>query len=357
MGQGNGWSILGRRYVPRHIAPAARGGGIGRKVGAGALVAALAAGGISAGQIAAAPGAQAAQGDIVQVSAAKRTGDMQRMLTLINQYRASLGLNPVKFSNQLSGIVQEHSNRQVAEERFYHSSSFMTDARAGQWTHTNEIIALSYQDSVDQLVSWWKTSPAHNAALTSPKAQVIGIGLTYADGSLQNTGQAWRILSTVNLYGYANGGAPADTSATVNGTPSGGTGQAPSGNTGLAPSGNTTGYTLRGAIGSRYFSDGGSAFFGQPIMNEAPATGGGQYQIFDKAGKRTKMIWSPATGAHAIREFGAIGFEWSIRGYERGYGYPLTSEYQVGNEMRQDFANGYTITWNMNNGALRVLRW
>ena len=350
---GNARAAFARRYVPRHIAPAARGAGIGRKVGAGALVAALAAGGLTAGQIAAAPPSQAAQSDIVQVSAAKRTADTQRMLTLINQYRGTKGLKPVRYSRTLSGIVQEHSDRQVVAESFWHSTTFMTDPRAGRWTHTNEIIALSHQDSVDQLISWWKSSPAHNAALISPKAEVIGIGLTYADGSLQNTRQGWRLLSTVNLYGYANGGAPADASTAVNGAPA--PAPAPTTNPGLVPSG-TSGYALRGAIGDRYLRGGGAAVFGKPVMNEAPSSGGGQYQIFDLAGKRTKMLWTPATGAHPVKEFGAIGFEWSLRGYERGYGYPLNGEYQVGNEMRQDFSNGYTLTWNMNNGALRVLR-
>lgn len=329
---------LFRRHQPQHAIQATAPQRHLRTAVAASALAATAFGGA---QLVHAPQAEAATSDITWVSQAQRQQDMQRMLNLINQYRASHGIAPVKFSQQLSGIVQEHSDRQVAAERFWHSTSFMTDPRAGRWTHTNEIIALSYQNDVAEMVNWWKTSPAHNTAMLNPRAEVIGIGLTYADGSLQNTGQPWRMLSTINLYGYANGGAPADTSTTVGGYAP----QTVSPPARVQPQ--TSGFPIYGGIGAHYYQGGGAATFGQPVMAEADASYGGRYQVFSKNGLTYKFLWHPSTGAHWIKDFGGIGRVWSQYGMERGLGYPTTDEYRYGNEMRQNFSNGYTLAWNI----------
>ncbi|KTR37612.1 hypothetical protein SA13R_04680 [Rothia kristinae] len=305
---------------------------------AGTFATALAAGTFATGQLADAPVAQAAQSDIVQVSAAQRAADQQKLLDSINSYRRSLGLKPVRYSQTLTNIEQAHSDAQVRDESFYHTDQFMTDSRAGRWTHVNEVIALSYQSDVNQLLAWWKTSAAHNAAITSPKAEVIGIALTYADGSLQRTGQPWRLLGTVNLYGYANGGSPADATTTV----AGGAVTVPAAQ--VQPQA-AAAYSPYGAIGVTWRNFGGTAGFGTPVMAEAPAADGGRYQRFVKDGRYTKVMWSSSTGTHYIKEYGGIGATWSRAGYERGYGYPVTNEYRVGREMHQRFSGGYTIKW------------
>ena len=258
------------RYVPQHSTrrgPRAHRGRrpLGtRPLTAAALATALAAGTFATGQLADAPVAQAAQSDIVQVSAAQRAADQQKLLDSINSYRRSLGLKPVRYSQTLTNIEQAHSDAQVRDESFYHTDQFMTDSRAGRWTHVNEVIALSYQSDVNQLLAWWKTSAAHNAAITSPKAEVIGIAPTYADGSLQRTGQPWRLLGTVNLYGYANGGAPADATTTV----AGGAVTVPAAQ--VQPQA-AAAYSPYGAIGVTWRNFGGTAGFGTPVMAEAPA--------------------------------------------------------------------------------------
>ena len=58
-----------------------------------------------------------------------------------------------------------------------------------------------------------------------------------------------------------------------------------------------------------------------------------------------KVLWSPRTGAKAVKENSAIGQRWKSAGYERGYGYPSTDEYRYGSEVRQRFSNGYTVHW------------
>lgn len=185
-----------------------------------ALSAGIGATALTGTSLLAGPAAHAATTDIVGVSAATRDADAQLMLDEINRYRASLGVKPLKYSATLSRVVQRESDRQVVEERFSHSTRFLTDPRTGPWTSANEVIALEHHRDVRALVKWWKSSPAHDKAIRDPRHEVIGIGLTYADGRLQRTGQAWQVLSTVNLYGYAHGGAPADASTRVHGAPS-----------------------------------------------------------------------------------------------------------------------------------------
>lgn len=158
-----------------------------------------------------------AQTDLVQVSATQKATDQQIILDEINRYRAQYGLRSVQFSDTLSQIVQSESERMVAEETFYHTDNFWKDPRAGTFTSTNEVIALEYRRDPAALVAWWMGSPAHRDALLNPNHSVIGVGIAYADGSLQNTGQPWQILSTVNLYGYAPGNQPADTRPAVGG--------------------------------------------------------------------------------------------------------------------------------------------
>lgn len=335
-----------RRYVPRH-ATARRGmvstlqGALGSRNTRVAIAAsAMATTALTGMQLHSATPAHAASQDLVRVSDAQRQSDAQRLLDGINAYRMSRGLKPVTYSARLSEIEQPHSDAQIVAENYYHTNDFLTDGRAGRYTHANEVIALSYQRDVMQLLAWWKTSPAHNAAILNPNAQVIGIGLSYADGRLTNTGQPWQILGSVNLYGYRNGGAPSDASTTVGG--------------GVMPQ--SSSFTPYGAIGVTYATNGGSGAFGRPIMAESNATGG-RYQIFqDGSGRRFKFLWSQRTGAYIVKEFGGIGKFWSAADYERGYGFPVSNEYRYGNEMRQNFSKGYVIGWNIYDGSIRVYR-
>ncbi|MCY1159000.1 MAG: hypothetical protein MOP51_2024, partial [Citricoccus sp.] len=57
-----------------------------------------------------------------------------------------------------------------------------------------------------------------------------------------------------------------------------------------------------------------------------------------------------STGAHAVKEYGAIGRAWMRAGYERGWGWPVTDEYRSGTEIRQRFSRG--VTAHYRDGAL-----
>lgn len=299
------------------------------------------------GVVTAAP-AQAASSDIV--SSSTRTTDAQRLLSLINAHRAARGLAPVKYSAQLSGIAQGQSDRLVREEVINHSNTFLTDGRAAGYNAAGEIHALSYQNSVANLMNWWKGSPAHNKVLTDPRMKVVGIGLTYTDGKLSRTGQPWRLVGTVTSYGFPSGGAPADTSSTV----------APVAMKASAPVVRKAParVVVRGHIKTRYDSMGGARVLGKPTANERRGRihGGVTQRFRTTSGVRHKILWSPRSGAHVIKEGSVIGRGWARAGYERGWGYPTTNEYRSGSEMRQRFSNGYVAHVSRTTGKMWITR-
>lgn len=194
---------------------------------AGAALAAAAL--IAVPTLAVATPAQAASQDIVSVSAATKDGYRQQILEEINTYRKSHGLQPVRYSPTITGIAQDESDRVVRAEYVSHSMNFISDPRKGSGVDAmNEITALEYRVDPAALVKWWQGSPSHNKVLLSSKIDVIGIGVTLADGSLANTGQPWRIVSVVDGFGYAPGHGPADARTAV-------TGSAPAAPVGAAP--------------------------------------------------------------------------------------------------------------------------
>ena len=98
------------------------------------------------------------------------------------------------------------------------------------------------------------------------------------------------------------------------------------------------------AIGQRWKASGYERGYGYPSTDEfGGLVNGGAFQVFRNGNDFYKVLWSPATGAHAVKENSAIGREWKAGGYERGYGYPATGEYPYGNEVRQRFSKGFTV--------------
>lgn len=253
--------------------------------------------------------AHAGVNDIVQMSENTYIEDAQKMLNKINNYRISKGLKPVNYSVQLSQIVQNESDKQITKEDYGHSESFLKDYRAGRYTSANEIIALSYSyRDIDSVFNFWVGSPAHNKALLNPNHEVIGIGITYADGSLEKTGKPWRILSTVNMYGYKYGGTPADSSTTVK-------------ESFIKTSPNNQ-YQIINGFKNLYNRDGGFNKFNKPKSNEMVTTGGG-YQLYDNH----TFFWSSHYNtSESIYESGAIGKFWRAKGAEHNLGMPINKE-------------------------------
>ncbi len=342
------------------------------------------------------PTAQAAASDIRNVSSSYRNQDAQKLLDLINNYRAQQGLTALRHSATIASVMDAEARRQFIQGYYSHGTEFIYNAKVSGYSFVREVIALSYQDDISQLLDFWKSSTAHRLAILAPNANTLGIGLCYGHG----TSLPWRILGNVGIYRYEANQGPSDIQATVAGSSSNSTSGA--------------GFPIRDGIASRYWADGGAAFYGQPTMAEQGGLiDGGAWQQFNKngvlksiywhrmtgahaiyesgaiaqfwrkngaensigypmmnrrgglvsggywqkfrdvKGKHRSILWSPGSGAHLIYEPGAIARFWRQAGSERGYGYPLTEEYRQGVEVQQRFSSGVTIAWNSITGAVR----
>ena len=114
----------------------------------------------------------------------------------INEYRASKGLNPVKYHPTVAGLAQEWSDSIASREVIEHRASFWTDPRAMNANNgAGEVIAIRTDRDAAQLVEWWKGSAGHNAMLLDPRFNVMGAGISYTDST-------YRIWGVVNFFGY-----------------------------------------------------------------------------------------------------------------------------------------------------------
>ena len=104
------------------------------------------------------------------------------------------------------------------------------------------------------------------------------------------------------------------------------------------------------AIGSRFIAAGRERGYGYPSSDERRVPGGA-YQLFRNGSSLTKVLWTPATGPHAVKETGGIGGAWKRAGFERGWGWPVTDEYRSGGEVLQRFSNGVTAHWTPHRGV------
>lgn len=137
----------------------------------------------------------------------------------INTYRASMGLPAVKYHATVAGMAQEWSDSIASREVIEHRANFWTDARAMSPNNgAGEVIAVRWDRDAAQLVEWWKNSPAHNAILTDPRFNVVGIGITFTDGNWQTTPSRYTMWGVVNFFGYS--ALPAGTTAAPGGSTS-----------------------------------------------------------------------------------------------------------------------------------------
>lgn len=335
--------------------------------------------------------ANASTSDLRSVSNEQRAADTQTLLNLINQFRAENGLGPLRHSATLAAIQEPEARRQFAQGYVSHGTAFLNDSRAAGYSFAREVIALSYNDDLGQLLAFWKSSPAHRAAVLAPEANAAGIGLAYGYGN----GLPWRVLGNVGIYRYESGRGPADLTSQVSAA---------------------SAHEIKGAIGELFRAEGGTARFGEPITDEisdgiggvhqrfskdgtvtrfvwSQSTGahylrensgigsywlangaekelgyptmnesgglvdGGAYQLFRKNdGTSNKVLWSPATGTHHVLETGGIGWQWSHNGFENGYGYPVSGEEWSGQDVIQRFSKGVTVVWDSTDGDLSVVR-
>lgn len=116
-------------------------------------------------------------------------------------------------------------------------------------------------------------------------------------------------------------------------------------------------YTATGGIGAKWRSTGGAAKWGNPVTNEANAANGGRYQEFVKNGRKITIYWSSATGANIVENATLIGKKFIAAGRERGYGFPASGEARVNGGSYQLYRNGSSVTktlWSASSGAHAV---
>ena len=280
--------------------------------------------------------ATAAASDIRTVTAAQRAADQQTLLNLINAYRAQNGLGAVKHSATVASVMEGEAIRQFKAGAYSHGTEFLYNSKVQGYSFVREVIALSYNDDLNQLLNFWKSSAPHRAAILAPQANVIGIGFCYGHG----TSLPWRVLGNVGIYRYEAGKGPNDYVSTITFS--------------NRPSEVST-YALNDKLADHYNARGGVDFFGLPTGNPFSSVDGGIIQNFAKG--RT-IYWTTSTGAHDVFWGGAIGGRYAGSDFERNWGYPMNSEYEFLGSMRQDFIkNGVIMSlyWTPSTGARAII--
>lgn len=280
--------------------------------------------------------ATAAASDIRTVTAAQRAADQQTLLNLINAYRAQNGLGAVKHSATVASVMELEAIRQFKAGAFSHGTEFLYNSKVQGYSFVREVIALSYNDDLNQLLNFWKSSPPHRAAILAPQANVIGIGFCYGHG----TSLPWRVLGNVGIYRYEAGKGPNDYVSTINSI-----------STLANGSSEVSAYAISDKLVDHYYANGGADTFGAPTGNPFTSVNGGIIQNFDKG---RSIYWTASTGAHNVYWGGAIGGRYAGSDFERNWGYPMNSEHAFSGGMRQDFIKGngiMSVYWTPSTGA------
>jgi uncharacterized protein YkwD len=131
----------------------------------------------------------------------------QAFLTLINDYRAENGLNPLSLSPSLSAAADAHSLDMAANDFVGHDGSngsspeqrFVANGYT-DLTRWAENVFAGDKDAAGA-IAWWKSSPGHNANMLDPKLAAIGIGR--APNSDSDLGWFW----TTTFGDKVDGGA------------------------------------------------------------------------------------------------------------------------------------------------------
>ncbi|GAB4099789.1 hypothetical protein GCM10028789_19530 [Sinomonas halotolerans] len=132
------------------------------------------------------------------------SAQIRAVFDAINAYRASLGLGRILYHATVAGLAQEWSDSIASREVIEHRPSFWTDPRAlSPDRGAGEVIAVRWDRNTAEMVAWWKNSPAHNAILIDPRLNVMGVGITFTDGTWQTTPTRYATWGVVNLFGYS----------------------------------------------------------------------------------------------------------------------------------------------------------
>ncbi|MGX5360033.1 LGFP repeat-containing protein [Kocuria sp. KH4] len=111
-----------------------------------------------------------------------------------------------------------------------------------------------------------------------------------------------------------------------------------------------------GDIGLKFAAGGYAGTYGPPSTEKIRLAGGGYAQDFRAGATRTRILWSPRTGAKVVTLTGAIGTRWASLGAQNGLGYPTRDKYRTASGWSQTFTTG-RIDWNATTKATTVIRY
>jgi uncharacterized protein YkwD len=101
---------------------------------------------------------------------------------LINTYRASKGLKPLRLNDKLAEAAKEHSQDLAQHDRISHYGSDGSDPlvrvqRTGYPVHLAAENVGTGQASLAEVIKGWQDSPGHNENLLLQDAEEMGIAL------------------------------------------------------------------------------------------------------------------------------------------------------------------------------------
>lgn len=102
-----------------------------------------------------------------------------KYLSLVNNYRKSIGLRPLKQSNTIEIIALDHSVDMANGLQFGHSG-FKTRCarlRASTGAHMCGEIVAAGQKTPEAVLKSWLNSPSHRMSIENPNWTHTGIGL------------------------------------------------------------------------------------------------------------------------------------------------------------------------------------
>ncbi|MFF7966840.1 CAP domain-containing protein [Streptomyces sp. NPDC007903] len=114
--------------------------------------------------------------------AATASGDVARVVELVNAERAKAGCSPVELNSTLTKAAQDHSADMAAHNTMSHTGSDGSDpgsritAAGYQWSAYGENVAYGYA-TPEQVMAGWMDSPGHRENILNCSYKEIGVGL------------------------------------------------------------------------------------------------------------------------------------------------------------------------------------
>lgn len=119
-------------------------------------------------------------------TAAPASGDVSRVVALVNGERGKAGCSPVTLNAKLTKAAQDHSEDMAAHRNMSHTGSDGSDAgaritRAGYtWNTYGENVAYGYA-TPESVMAAWMASPGHKRNILDCGFKEIGVGLAQPD--------------------------------------------------------------------------------------------------------------------------------------------------------------------------------